>query len=171
MDVLKTLYKEGQAASLGGKTLMIVADRNFVDHRNRFIRFWLYSGMKLFLAFSVLITAQAMSLKDFNTKPTHDQSVYVVDFIEKMTADLGAKNPQLGQDIRDWFSRKREGKPFSEGLERLYTELGALEIMAHDGKVDLTKIQVEGVIVKVVKDKFPPPSQKGEGSCRERIEK
>ena len=116
--------------------------------------------MKLFLAFFVLMTAQAMSLKDFNTKPTHDQSVYVVDFIEKMTADLGAKNPQLAQDIRDWFSRKQEGKPFSEGLERLYVELGALEILAHDGKVDLTKIQVEGVIVKVVKDKFPPPSQK-----------
>jgi soluble cytochrome b562 len=112
--------------------------------------------MKLFLAFFALMTAQAMSLKDFNTKPTHDRSVYVVDFIEKMTADLGAKNPQLAQDIRDWFSRKQEGKPFSEGLERLYVELGALEIMAHDGKVDLTKIQVEGVIVKVVKDKFPP---------------
>ena len=117
--------------------------------------------MKLFLAFFVLMTAQAMSLKDFNTKPTHDQSVYVVDFIEKMTADLGAKNPQLSQDIRDWFSRKQDGKPFSEGLEQLYTELGALEILGHDGKVDLTKIQVEGVIVKVVKDKFPPPpSQK-----------
>ena len=77
---------------------MIVADRNFEDHRNGFIRFGLYSGMKLFLAFFVLMTAQAMSLKDFNTKPTHDQSVYVVDFIEKMTADLGAKNPQPAQD-------------------------------------------------------------------------
>ena len=116
--------------------------------------------MKLFLAFFVLMTAQAMSLKDFDTKPTHEQSVYVVDFIEKMTADLGAKNPQLAQDIRDWFSNKQVGKPFSAGLERLYVELGALESLSHDGKVDLTKIQVEGVIVKVVKDKFPPPSQK-----------
>ena len=146
---------------MGGKTLMIVADRNFEDHCNRFIRFGLYSVMKLFLAFFVLMTAQAMSLKDFNVKPTHDQSVYVVDFIEKMTADISAKNPQLAQDIRDWFSRQQEGKPFSAGLERLYVELGALESLAHDGKVDLTKIQVEGVIVKVVKDKFPPqPSQK-----------
>jgi soluble cytochrome b562 len=145
---------------LGGKTLMIVADRNFEDHRNRFIRLGLYSVMKLFLAFFVLMSAQAMSLKDFNTKPTHDQSVYIVDFVEKMTADLGAKNPQLAQDIRDWFSRKQDGKPYSAGLERLYVELGALESLAHEGKVDPTKIQVEGVIVKVVKDKFPPPSQK-----------
>jgi soluble cytochrome b562 len=165
MELLKTLmqgtlYKEGRAASLGGKTLMIVADRNSEDHRNGFIRLGLYSGMKLFLAFFVLMTAQAMSLKDFNVKPSHDQSVYVVDFIEKMTADLGAKNPQLAQDIRDWFSRKQDGKPYSAGLEKLYVQLGALESLAHDGKVDLAKIQVEGVIVKVVKDKFPPPSQK-----------
>src|ERR1017187_3631322 len=124
MEVLKTLYKEGQSRlRWAAKTLMTVADRNLEDHRNRFIRFWLYSGMKLFLAFFVLMTAQAMSLKNFNTKPTHDQSVYVVDFIEKMTADLGVKNPQLEQDIRDWFSRKQEGKPFSAGLERLYVEL------------------------------------------------
>ena len=135
---------------------MIVACRNIEDHRNRFIRLGLQSVMKLLLAFFVLMTVQAMSLKDFNAKPTHDQSVYVVDFIEKMTADLGAKNPQLAQDIRDWFSSKQDGKPFSAGLERLYVELGALESLAHDGKVDLTKIQVEGVIVKVVKDKFPP---------------
>src|SRR5260370_34652251 len=77
-----------------------------------------------------------------------------------MTADLGVKNPQLAQDIRDWFSRHQDGKPFSEGLERLYTELGALEILAQDGKVDLTKIQVEGGIVKVVKDRFATPAQK-----------
>src|SRR6202051_5399704 len=102
---------------------MIVADKNFEDHRNRLIRFGLYSGMKLFLAFFVLMTAQAMSLKDFNTKPTHDQSVYVVDFIEKMTGDLGAKNPQLGQDIRDWISRKLERNALSQGLEHLYVEL------------------------------------------------
>ena len=145
---------------MGGKTLMIVADGNFEDHRNRFIRLGLYSGMKLFLAFFVLMTAQAMSLKDFNTKRTHDRSVYVVDFIEKMTGDLGANNPQLAQDIRDWFSRKQDGKPFSAGLERVYVELGALESLAQEGKVDLSKIQVEGVIVKVVKDKFPPSAQK-----------
>ena len=37
-------------------------------------------------------------------------------------------------------------------------ELTALDVWAKDGKVDLSKIQVEGVIVKVVKDKFPPPA-------------
>jgi hypothetical protein len=81
----------------------------------------------------------------------------LVDFVEKMTADLGAKNPQLARNIRDWFSRKQDGKPFSAGLERLYVELGAVELQAKDGKADLSKIQLESVIVWVVKQKFPPP--------------
>jgi hypothetical protein len=42
-----------------------------------------------------------------------------MDFVDKMTGDLAAKNPQLAQAIRDWFSRKQQGKPFSEGLERV----------------------------------------------------
>jgi hypothetical protein len=118
--------------------------------------------MRFLLAFAfVLIPMQAMSLKDFNTKPEHDRAVYVVDFVEKMTADLGAKNPQLAQNIRDWFSRKQDGKPFSAGLERLYVELGAVELQASAGKADLSKVQLESVIVWVVKQKFPPPqSQK-----------
>ena len=112
--------------------------------------------MKLFLAFFVLMTAQAMSLKDFNTKPTHDQSVYVVNFIEKSTADLYAKNPNMAQAIRDWFSKVQDGKPFSDGIEKLGVELTALDLLSREGKTDLSKIQVEGVIVKVIKDKFPP---------------
>ena len=114
--------------------------------------------MKLFLAFFVLMSAQAMSLKEFNAKPPKDQAVYVVDFIEKMTTDLGAKNPQLARDIRDWFGKRPEGKPISAGMERLYVELGAIEIQAKDGRADLTKIQIEGVIVTLIRQKFQPPS-------------
>jgi hypothetical protein len=104
--------------------------------------------------------APAMSMKEFDAKPEHDRSVYMVDFIEKMTGDIGATNPALAQTIRDWFSRKQDGKPLSEGWEKLGVELTALDLLGRDGKADLAKIQVEGVIVKVVKDKFPPPPQK-----------
>ena len=105
-----------------------------------------------------LIPLQAMSLKDFNAQEPKDQAVYVVNFIEKMTSDLGAKNPQLAQDIRDWFAKKAAGKPVSAGMERLYVELGAIELQAKDGKADLSKIQLEGVIVFVIKQKFQQPS-------------
>jgi hypothetical protein len=133
--------------------------KNMKINRNRFIRFRLYSIMRFLIALLILIPAQAINLKDFNARPPAEQSGYVVNFIDKMASDLGAKNPQLGQSIRDYFSRKMEGKPVSEGIERLYVELGAVEIQAKDGRADLSKIQLESVIVWVVKQKFPPPAR------------
>ena len=38
-------------------------------------------------------------------------------------------------------------------------ELAAVEIQAKDGRADLSKIQLESVIVWVLKQKFPPPAQ------------
>jgi soluble cytochrome b562 len=103
------------------------------------------------------ISAQAISLKEFNAKTSSEQSAQVVNFIDKMTADLRAKNPQLAQDIRNWFAVKPEGKPTSEGMERLFVELTAIELQAREGKADLSKIQLESVIVWVTKQKFPRP--------------
>jgi hypothetical protein len=96
----ETLQRREDAASLGGKPFMTVACRIPEDHRNRFIRFGLYSGMRFFLDFFVLMTAQAMNLKDFNAKPDKEQSACVAAFIDKMATDLRAKNPQLATDIR-----------------------------------------------------------------------
>ena len=61
------------------------------------------------IGLAMIAPAQAMSVKDFEAKPASEQGPIVTDFIEKMTADIGKKNPQLTQDIRDWFSRKRKG--------------------------------------------------------------
>jgi hypothetical protein len=104
-------------------------------------------------------TAEATSLKDFNAKPDKEQAVCVSDFIDKMTTDMRAKNPQLAQDIRNWFAVKPAGKATSGGMERLFVELTAIELQAREGKADLSKIQLESVIVWVVKQKFPPPQK------------
>ena len=111
----------------------------------------------LIAVIALAVSAQAISLKEFNAKPDKEQSAYVATFIDKMTTDIRTKNPQLAQDIRSWFAVKAEGKPLSEGMERLFIELAATEIQAKEGKVDLSKIQLESVIVWVVKEKFPPP--------------
>jgi hypothetical protein len=111
--------------------------------------------VRLIIALFALIPAQAISLKDFNAKPDKDQAVYVVDTIEKISNRIAAHAPRLAQDIRDWYSRKPEGKPISAGMERLYVELAAVEIQAKDGRADLSKIQIEAVILHLVKQKFP----------------
>ena len=69
---------------------------------------------------AILLTAapaSARSVQDFEALAPADQSAYVIAFLEKMTFDLGEKNPKLAEDIKDYFVRKQPGKPFSEGLE------------------------------------------------------
>ena len=83
----------------------------------------------------------------------------MIGFLEKMTYDLGQKNPKLALDIKDYLVVKQQGKPFSEGLEKVSVELAAVENMAKQGKADLSKIQIESIIVYVVKEKFPPPAK------------
>jgi hypothetical protein len=100
--------------------------------------------------------AGATTVRDYESKSIADKSAIVSDFIEKMTTDLRAQNPKLATDIRAWFTEKQAGKPLSEGAERLTVELGALELRAKDGRTDLSKIQVESVIVYLVKQKFTP---------------
>jgi len=148
------LYKEGRTGRDGDAAP--VACRIMKDHRNRLKGIRLYSGMRFLLAFLALIPLQAMSLKDFDAKAPADRSAYVADFIDKMTTDLRAKSPELAQSIRSWFADKAAGKTLSEGMERLNVELAVVEIQAQQGRADLSKIQLESVIVYLVKQKFPP---------------
>jgi hypothetical protein len=120
--------------------------------------------IRAFVTASLLIlitsaTATAKSVQEFEAMSDAAQSEYTVRFLEKMTFDLGQKNPKLAQDIKDYFVRKRAGSDSSEGFVNLEAALGAVENLAKQGKADLSKIQVESVIVYVVKQKFPPQSQ------------
>jgi hypothetical protein len=105
------------------------------------------------------VPAMAKSVKDFEAMPSADQSAYMIAFVERMTNDIGRDNPKLAQEIRDYFARKQQGKPASEGIERLLVELTALDREAKEGKADLSKVQIESIILYVVKQKFPPPQK------------
>lgn len=107
--------------------------------------------------FLTAVPASAKSVQDYESMAPADQSAYMIGFLEKMTFDLSQKNPKLAQDIKDYFVRKQPGKPFSEGLEKVTVELVAVDNMAKQGKADLSKIQIESIVVYVVKQKFPPP--------------
>jgi soluble cytochrome b562 len=108
-----------------------------------------------------IITSSSMAttLKEFNAMPKAKQSTVVADFVDKITTDLRAKNEKLAIQIRNWFAVKPEGKPTSEGMERLVIELAVIELQAKEGRADLAKIQLESVIVWIIKQKFPPPAK------------
>jgi soluble cytochrome b562 len=103
--------------------------------------------------------AGATSISDYEKMPSSQRDDVVVNFIDKMTTDIRAKNPDLAVKIRNWFAVKAEGRELPEGFERLLVELGALDLAAKDGKADLAKIQIESVIVYLVKQKFITASQ------------
>jgi hypothetical protein len=100
--------------------------------------------------------AGATTISDYESKSINERSAIVSAFIDKMTTDLRAQNPQMATDIRAWFTEKQAGKPLSEGAERLVVELLALDTRARDGRADLSKIQIESVIVYIVKQNFAP---------------
>lgn len=112
--------------------------------------------MRLLIAALICAAAlPAMTIQEYDAMPTAARAAAVVGFIDKMTTDLSAKSPRLAQDIRTWFT-EQNGKPLPEGMEKLYVELGAIELQAKDGRQDLSKVQLESVIVWVVKQKFQP---------------
>src|ERR1700721_1118986 len=112
--------------------------------------------MRLLIALLLIATAQAETVRVFEARSDADRASYVSGFIEKMTADIGKTTPRLMQAIRDWFTVKPEGQPVSEGVRKFSAELAALDEVAKEGKADLDRIQIEGVIVKGIKDKSPP---------------
>lgn len=112
--------------------------------------------MKLLIALLLVASAQAETVRVFEARSDADQAKYVSGFIEKMTADIGKTNPTLMQAIRDWFTVKPAGQPVSEGVRKFSAERAALDEVAKEGRADLDRIQIEGVIMKVVRDKFPP---------------
>ena len=94
--------------------------------------------------------ATALSIKEFNAKPPAEQGVPQL-IRQRMSADLGRIRPVLTNQIRQYFyHRTPGGEVVSEGLDALYAELTAIELRARAGKADLSKIEIESVVVWVV---------------------
>ena len=82
-----------------------------------------------------------MSVQDWEAQAPAAQAATISDFIEKMIADVGTSNRGNAQQIRIYFTEEN-GRPMSEGIERLYVELAKLENRAKVGRADLSKVQL-----------------------------
>lgn len=116
------------------------------------------ASLPLLLALSMLApaAASAKSVKDYEAMPIHDRSEYVISYLEKVTYDLSKVNPVLAKEIKDYFVVTPAGKDFPEGIDKFEIELAALDDRAKQGKADLSDIQVESILVWIIKQKFPP---------------
>ncbi len=115
-------------------------------------------GAGVILALMLTGPAQATSIRDYEAMQPDAQAHLVVSFLEKMTYEIGREKPALAAEIKDYYVRQPPGRSFPEGIEKISVELAYLDSMAKQGKADLSKVQIEGVIVTVTKRRFSPES-------------
>ncbi len=117
----------------------------------------------LFLAgiFFVPTTLSATSVNEYEKRTPDEQGDLLRKMVNKAAASIEKSNPQLAQRIRDFFFKMpASGKGVPEGTNHFLAEMAAYEILAHQGKADLDKVQVEAIVVDVIKEKFAEQSKR-----------
>lgn len=117
-----------------------------------------------FIAALVLVpfSASAMSVREYETETKQQQADFVAREIDKIVSDVGKVNPVLSKVIHDYFYVIPKGRPESPGLIAFGAELAAVENLAEKGKLDLDKVQIEGILLDIVKtDVLPKQKSRG----------
>ena len=103
-------------------------------------------------AFTLLpIPAAALSVSEFDSKTRDQQTEFLVKAVDKIVADVARVNPALSRAIHDYFDVTPPGKNGPPGMIAFAGELGAVEDLADKGKMDLKKVQIEGILLDIVK--------------------
>jgi len=120
----------------------------------------------LILAVATLLLpfqASALSVRQYESQSKTQRAETVATAIDKIVADVDRVNPTLSKTIHEYFYVIPQGQPGTPGLIAFGTELVAVENRADQGKLDLDKVQIEGILLDVVKTgviKKQPPKDK-----------
>lgn len=117
-------------------------------------------SLSIVVLLSVALSAQTLSVKDWDKKSDTDQLNYLGLCVAGLTADVAKTDPALAQKIKSWYSDKRPGQTYTDGTSALLTRLFQLVKEGKEGKADLSRIEVEDVVYRVTAEKFKlPPRQ------------
>jgi hypothetical protein len=100
--------------------------------------------------------AQAMSVRQYESESAKQQGIDGGDAIRKIVADVAKVNPALSQAIHDYFYSTPPGQPAPQGLIAFSAGLEAVDNLAVQGKLDRDKVQIEGVLLDLVKTNVMP---------------
>ncbi len=105
------------------------------------------------LAVALLLSAHgfALSVRQYENKTKAQGAEAVASAIDKIVDDVAKVNPALSKSIHDYFYVIPAGQAESPGLIAFGAELVAVENLADKGKLDLDKVQVEGILLDLVK--------------------
>ena len=105
------------------------------------------------------LVASATSVNDYEHQ-TIDQKLDTLDAaVAKIVTNMAAVNPDLSKAIDNFFNVTPPGKPAPEGFVRFEEEVEAAE---KSGTMDLNKLQIETIIVDVIKTYVMPKVAKKE---------
>ena len=107
-----------------------------------------------FLAVATLTTpfqASAMSVRQYESEPQEQRVDLLSSAIGKIVADVAKVNPTLSKSIYDYFHVIPQGQVESPGLIAFGAELVTVENLAGKGKLDLDKVQIEGILLEIIK--------------------
>jgi hypothetical protein len=95
--------------------------------------------------------ASALSVRAYENATKSERADKVAAAIDKIIADVARVNPDLSKAIHDYFYVTPAGQSQAPGVIAFGAELLAVEKMADNGKLDRDKVQIEGILLDIVK--------------------
>jgi hypothetical protein len=108
--------------------------------------------------FLVCMPAHALSLKDWEAKPALDQLDYLRICIAELIGAVGQTDKPLAQRIYSYYSDKPPSLKYPQGTIDLFTAIDAAEKTAKAAGTDLSKIELEDVVLRLTTQKFSLPA-------------
>jgi len=112
----------------------------------------------LALAF-VCVPAHALSMKDYEAKSDADKLRYLQTCIGNLVNEVANADRPLSLKIRSYYYDKAPGRQYPEGTYDLLGRIVGLEQQAaKDKSIDLSRIEVEDVVLRTTAAKFQIPA-------------
>jgi len=104
------------------------------------------------------IPAHTLSLKDWAAKSNREQLEYVSACLARLVIAVGKADEPLAQKIKSYYGDKPPGQQYPQGMYDLFTRIASLQRQAEtDSNVDLSKIEIEDIILRTTALKFGLP--------------
>lgn len=106
----------------------------------------------------ITIPAHTLSLRDWAAKSNREQLEYVSACLARLVIAVGKADEPLAQKIKSYYGDKPPGQQYPQGMYDLFTRIASLQRQAEtDSNVDLSKIEIEDIILRTTALKFGLP--------------
>lgn len=106
--------------------------------------------------FAIPFQAQAMSVRQYEGETVRQKATDQTEALYKITEDVAKINPALSQAIHDYFFVTPPGQPDPPGFIAFQHDLDAVETLADQRKADLDKVQIEELLLAIIKRDVMP---------------